>query len=616
MGRLSGGTSTFKQQKISFGAKPVSTETFEVPRSKQPEGFDAYYTTQLSSVYSHYEDEVNKKRKLRAPPVRAYGTRNAAAEEALTDLEAETVSNKRRRSAGDDEGHRYLEYLWQHVSEQSVPPEIDLQRLTDLIRFHAFHGSKDLSMTALQLLQYLAHANPVTSSKVCISDNQQKNVIETAEIGAGLLAKSWSFLDRRFLTDIRHDPDQVPESAHLYFQKVWEQAALQSEFMVGRQSSDGFDPEVCYRNFGELCCLKLVLAELQRDLRHRLATYAKNEGSGARLADKRDALLQNCQLWRLLQNQSPQVRHADLILNLMRCIGASATAEDNKEEQNQNSPAMLKKQRRHLLDPSGEDDKDLQAQLSTDKSAAGGDNVAAQKQGDVEAEMDWPIDAELFGVAEMAEMAILLLQMILELCGTAEQAGFFCTTGKKARNQQTKYECTRVKLDRFMIEGLVGAKEVLKTVPEKSSFLQCLHAKDCLRLLGMTVGSRLSISNEIRYPVLAQYRAIHSGSRDIDGFLNVDPSSILECIPDMPYHQAKLIHKEGSLDSLALLTAVTVQSALSLQMAGGLPKLLTKLLAFFQSSAHGSDKTFVSNNSWALLAAASCAIVRNQEEIR
>ena len=124
---------------------------------------------------------------------------------------------------------------------------------------------------------------------------------------------------RRFLTDIRHDPDQVPESAHLYFQKVcrpclhpsltlvrqhfphgglsaqkqsvrpkgfslsvqlytanhfmsktkqqlpleelrlwqtvdrtlgvqvWEQAALQSEFMVGRQSSDGFDPELCYR---------------------------------------------------------------------------------------------------------------------------------------------------------------------------------------------------------------------------------------------------------------------------------------------------------------------------------------------------------------------------------
>ena len=27
---------------------------------------------------------------------------------------------------------------------------IDLQRLTDIIRFHAFHGLKDLSMTALQ----------------------------------------------------------------------------------------------------------------------------------------------------------------------------------------------------------------------------------------------------------------------------------------------------------------------------------------------------------------------------------------------------------------------------------------------------------------------------------
>ena len=45
--------------------------------------------------------------------------------------------------------------------------------------------------------------------------------------------------------------------------------------------------------------MKLVLAELHRDLRHRLAVYAKLEGS--QLTDKRDALLQNSQLWRLLQ---------------------------------------------------------------------------------------------------------------------------------------------------------------------------------------------------------------------------------------------------------------------------------------------------------------------------
>lgn len=29
--------------------------------------------------------------------------------------------------------------------------------------------------------------------------------------------------------------------------QVWEHAALQSEFMVGHQSSDDFDPELCYR---------------------------------------------------------------------------------------------------------------------------------------------------------------------------------------------------------------------------------------------------------------------------------------------------------------------------------------------------------------------------------
>lgn len=119
----------------------------------------------------------------------------------------------------------------------------------------------------------------------------------------------------------------------------------------------------------------------------------------------------------LMQNQSPQLKHADLILNLMRCIGAAATAEDEKEEENQKSPAMLKKHRKYLLDPSGEEDKDLQAQVSGDKPAASRDRVATPKKEGGDAEMDWPVDAELFGVAEIAEMATLLLHMILELCG-------------------------------------------------------------------------------------------------------------------------------------------------------------------------------------------------------
>lgn len=121
--------------------------------------------------------------------------------------------------------------------------------------------------------------------------------------------------------------------------------------------------------------------------------------------------------WLLVQNQSPQLKHADLILNLMRCIGAAATAEDGKEEENQKSPAMLKKHRKYLLDPSGEEDKDLQAQISGDKLAASGDRVASPKKEGGDAEMNWPVDAELFGVAEIAEMATLLLHMILELCG-------------------------------------------------------------------------------------------------------------------------------------------------------------------------------------------------------
>ena len=47
--------------------------------------------------------------------------------------------------------------------------------------------------------------------------------------------------------------------------------------------------------------MKLILSELQRDLRHRLAVYAKTAKADKLAEAKRHALLQNSQLWRLLQ---------------------------------------------------------------------------------------------------------------------------------------------------------------------------------------------------------------------------------------------------------------------------------------------------------------------------
>lgn len=95
----------------------------------------------------------------------------------------------------------------------------------------------------------------------------------------------------------------------------------------------------------------------------------------------------------------------------MRCIGPSSAAEDNNEEQNQHSPAMLKKTR--PTTPTI-DDVDDDVML---KSMNGG-NAAPERKQDVESdELEWPVDAEMFGAAEIAEMASLLLRMILELCG-------------------------------------------------------------------------------------------------------------------------------------------------------------------------------------------------------
>lgn len=54
--------------------------------------------------------------------------------------------------------------------------------------------------------------------------------------------------------------------------------------------------------------MKLILSEVQRDLRHRLAVYAMTEGTNVRMADKRNALLENSQLWRLLQVSPPHMQ--------------------------------------------------------------------------------------------------------------------------------------------------------------------------------------------------------------------------------------------------------------------------------------------------------------------
>ena len=111
-----------------------------------------------------------------------------------------------------------------------------------------------------------------------------------------------------------------------------------------------------------------------------------------------------------MQNQSPQLRHLDLVLNLLRCIGASAAAEDDSEELNQHSPALLKKTRPSC---SSEPADGVVLLKSSNDAPAASHGI----QGGGSAALDWPVDAEVYGTSEIAEMAALLLRMILELCG-------------------------------------------------------------------------------------------------------------------------------------------------------------------------------------------------------
>ena len=76
---------------------------WELPLESLPDVVSTYYSTQLSSTYSHYEEEVNKKRKKRPAPARAYGTRTGTSANTALDGN-QHLPHKRFRSAGDDEG--------------------------------------------------------------------------------------------------------------------------------------------------------------------------------------------------------------------------------------------------------------------------------------------------------------------------------------------------------------------------------------------------------------------------------------------------------------------------------------------------------------------------------
>ena len=90
-------------------------------------------------------------------------------------------------------------------------------------------------------------------------------------------------------------------------------------------------------------------------------------------------------------------------------------------------------------------------------------------------------------------------------------------------------------------------------------------------MLMQAVASRLGDTS--KYLMLSEYKAVYNGSKDHATYLDADPVSILKCLMDMPQHQGKLLHKEGSLDALAVVAAMTIQSALQLNQLVSLSQL-------------------------------------------
>lgn len=103
---------------------------------------------------------------------------------------------------------------------------------------------------------------------------------------------------------------------------------------------------------------------------------------------------------------------SELVRLLMRIIGASAAPEDAQQEANQESPACIARKSYSRAFQALDADASGLSEIQTADVTS--DGAAAHHE---EGTADMPVEAEMFSVAELTEMARMMLNMILELYG-------------------------------------------------------------------------------------------------------------------------------------------------------------------------------------------------------
>ncbi|CAL8469358.1 g8899 [Coccomyxa elongata] len=409
------------------------------------EAISAHAASDCDLLYrSHAEKVVNKRRDAKIEYQKSVAVprkrtrRTSPADDDQMDTNLETLVNDSvpvDMSKGDADGLAYLDRLNMLVGSDSMPRMIDYHRLINIIRSHGLHGTSELALRAFCLLEKISSLHPAVE----VQDRPSGPVVVTntsAWAPIGLVDPESHASPSKLMEDaydLEKSGTYLAESGLLPHLLT---AMHQLTFASAENTTKQFDHK---RAYGEVLLLKYVLGELLVDARARLRVFAAYAPSASR-----SSLLQNSQLWRLLKSDM-NCPLKDMVTMLVELTG--------------NRP--------------GPDFDDMEGICAAGEAAA----ATSAGQGGL-------------GKAECASMACLLLNLVLELFGTAEDASLFDCKSEVRSVPVGRFANCRAELDGLLLPLVTGSTTVLPSLPQKAAFLNALQPRDRLRLLGMVVAKK------------------------------------------------------------------------------------------------------------------------------
>ncbi|KAK9908018.1 hypothetical protein WJX75_001624 [Coccomyxa subellipsoidea] len=517
--------------------KSVSSQT---PKSKvvleerisDKEAISANAANDCDLLYrSHAEKVVNKRRdaKIEYHKSAAVSSRSLRRQSPAGDDPAggdlESLVNDSApvdMSKGDADGLAYLDRLHMLIGPDRMPRMVDYHRLISIVRSHGLHGTPELALRALSLLQRISCLHP----PVEVQERSGGPVLVTNNLAWAPIG----IVD----TESRASPSKVTEDAYdlerdgtfLAESGLLPHLLTAMQNLISSPTSDKSAQFDCKRAYGEVLLLKYVLGQLMVDTRARLQVFAAHEPSNSR-----SSLLQNSLLWRLLKSDI-NCPLKDMVRMLVELIGGRAAAN-----------------------------------AANCMDADGCSNAASNKASREERAM---------GETECAAMARMLLNLILELFGTAEHASLFNAKSATRAVSTGRFCNYRAELDGFLLQLLTGSTTVLPSLPQKAQFLNALHARDRQRLLGMVVAKKRVKRNDDDYAALdGALWMVENASCEAEGYIDFDAADALQYLADEMAKSEDLAQKvlclrDGapSSNSLALLVSSLLGASAALLPSG------------------------------------------------